>query len=471
MTATFFSLSDLGLETAPSNLVADFLSQLQTSFPSYSPAAGNLEYIIAQIFASWAADLAQYATQGSAALFQTYGTSLIGLPYQQGVAAEAIITINSVDTAGYTLPAGTQVVLDSLGFSTLAPATIAMGDNSVQVTVSAVQTGSSFNGAGSGGSVQLVSQLDWVSAVTLVTAASGGIDAEDDDHYLDRLATTLQLMAPRPITASDFANMTLNFVPDPTTDQEEVGRATAIDGFNPGATSFTANTAASSSTLSGITSFTGISPASGGSPGSVITGSGIPANTTVVTTNTGAGTLVMLNAATASATGVNLTSTGSYGNERTVTVFVTDADGDALNSDTLAATESWLESLREINFIVNVLSPTYIPIYVTCSVHPITGYSSSTVQDGIQANLVSFLSPANWGLPASSGFGWFNYPTIYASKLLATVQGTAGVDYVENLKFGLAASPTNAADLTLYSAAPLPQATTTTIPTSGISII
>src|SRR5262249_32858979 len=161
----------------------------------------------------------------------------------------------------------------------------------------------------------------------------------------------------------------------------------------------------------------------------------------------------------------------SYGNERSVGVFVTDAEGGALNSDTLDAVEGWFESLREVNFNVSVSSPTYVPIYVTCSVHPLTGWDSATVQTNTQTAIVNFLTPANWGLPQSSATGWSNYPTIYASKLNAVVQSAGGVDYVESLKFGLTASPTNTSDLTLYAAAPLPQATDTTVPASAITLI
>jgi hypothetical protein len=55
---------------------------------------------------------------------------------------------------------------------------------------------------------------------------AGGVDEESDDDYLDRLASALTLLAPRPILPNDFAVMAQQ-VPG-------VGRATAIDLYQPG---------------------------------------------------------------------------------------------------------------------------------------------------------------------------------------------------------------------------------------------
>jgi uncharacterized phage protein gp47/JayE len=59
----------------------------------------------------------------------------------------------------------------------------------------------------------------------MVGVTTGGEDAETDDEYLNRLAAQLTLLSRVPILPADFALFALN--------QPGVGRALAIDGYNP----------------------------------------------------------------------------------------------------------------------------------------------------------------------------------------------------------------------------------------------
>ena len=88
------------------------------------------------------------------------------------------------------------------------------------------------------------------------------------------------------------------------------------DGFlkipysrNAGVGTFTANTTNTSTILSNVSPFTGLGV------GMPITGTGIPDNTTIRTLNTSAGTVVISNAATATATGVTI----SFGSHTDIT--------------------------------------------------------------------------------------------------------------------------------------------------------
>lgn len=465
----FFSLADLGLPTSQTEFLQIWLQALQAAFPSYNPSAGDLEYIQAQVFAAWAADVAQLCSAGATELFRQFGTQLLGLPYQNGTAALAIVNVTATDTAGYTLPAGSQVSLtlfgSLVGFQTLTDLVIPMGESSGTVTVQAVQAGTAFNGAGT--PAGMLSQIDWVTGVTVVTSASGGVDQEDDDQYIQRVAQTLQLLAPRPITASDYATMAVNFIPASGTDQEEVGRATAIDGYDPTVTSFTGTTNGTT-TVSAVSSFAGISV------GSVIAATDITGGQTVTAINTGASTLTLSDVASSSHSSEAMTATGSYGNEREVTVCISDATGNALNSDTLAAEQAYLENLREVNFIVNVVSPSYTTVYVTVTVSPSPGYSTATVQANVQAALLNYLNPSNFGLPQGALTGWNNSQTVHLSRLATVIQNASGVDYLQpgTLAVGTSASPGDTTtDLQLGGAFPLPLSTTASIPTSGITVL
>jgi len=74
--------------------------------------------------------------------------------------------------------------------------------------------------------VDLLDPLDFVTVVTLNAVTTGGVDAETDDDYLNRLSAELTLLAPRPILPQDFALFTRS-IPG-------AYRAVAIDLYDPG---------------------------------------------------------------------------------------------------------------------------------------------------------------------------------------------------------------------------------------------
>jgi hypothetical protein len=390
-----------------------WLAAMQSAYPSFSPASADLDYVQATIIASWAASCAQLCTSGATALFRQFGTQLLNLPYEQGTSATAIITVTAQDANGYTLPINTQLSLTlsgaTIAFQTIVALTIPNGQSSGTVAIAAVSTGTAANGASA--PIQLLSQIDWVTGVSLSAPASGGVDQEDDDAYVQRLAATLQLLAPRPITASDYATMALNFQPAAGTDQEEVGRSTAIDGYDP------------------LASEGGYQPLAG--------------------------------------------NTGTYGNEREVTVCVTDSTGLALNSDTMNAVGAYLAALREVNFIVNVVPPTYTTIYVAVTINPVAGYAASTIQANVQAALLAYLTPANFNLPQGSLAGWTNSQYVYLSRVSAVIQSCAGVSSIvtNTMAVDIQAPPSNTTnDLLLSGPFPLPLSTVTSIPLAGITV-
>lgn len=332
------------------------------------------------------------------------------------------------------------------------------------VTVFATSPGSASNGAGS--PAELMATFDWVSGVTALAGAFGGVDAESDDAYQNRLAQQLSLVAPRPITAQNFATMAYSFFPPTGTDAQEIGRATAIDGYQPGNAAFTVSL--NSTSVATITT----PPAAGVYPaqGATITGTDIPAGTIVLSATTSS--ITMSHAATGTAS-VTATVGGTLGNERTVTVIAADATGNQWAggteaTDTLADLATWLKSFREANFVVNAIAPAYTTVYVTVSCVLYPGFDAAATATAIQAAIVAFLSPETFGAAAFGDSGqWFSGCTIYQSQLMAVIQN-AGQGAVQNvvdgsLKFGTASVPTNTADLVLPGPVGLPQSDATTV--------
>jgi len=460
------SFLDVQITADPAALVDDAIDSLTASFSAmgidgWAPAEGNLEIVLLNAIGQMAADVALAAGQVPAAIFRKFGTDLVGIPYLQGSAATILSTWVAVNTVGYTLLAGTFVTINNLGFFVQTDTTIPNGSTTAtNVTLIAVENGTAYNGLT--GPAQLVEALDWVSSVTLIGSTSGGQDQETDDDYQDRLSGLLQLQAPRPITATDYATFVKSFPPAAGTDQQEVGRATAIDGYDPTATgTFTATTTNTSATLTAVSG--GVSANVG--PGTAITGTGIPGGTTVLTNN--GSTILMSAAATASNAGITVTATGLYNQQRAVTTFIALADGTAVNADTLAAVEAWLRTYREVNFLAYTKLATYTQIYVSATIKCLPTADPAGTTAAVQAALLAYLSPTGFGQVGTSGTttsGWINDPVVRVNKLIALAGGSVpGVDEVVTLTLGLTASPSGTVDLPFYGAAPLPTSTTGSI--------
>lgn len=459
---------DVAVLIDPKQIGDGAVDQLQRTFAAqgfsgWTVNDASLEAILIYILATWAADIAQLSAQTRLAVFRAFGTKLLALPYQGGAAATVQSTWTLTDTVGHTIPGGTFLSIADLGFQVQQDVTVPAGSGSATgVSLVATDVGTAYNALT--GPVALVEPIDWVSSVSIAASGtSGGANPETDDAYTTRLAGQLALQAPRPITATDYAQMALSVPSTVVPAGVVVGRATALDGWDPSAHTFTASTTNASPNLTAISSFTGLSA------GSAISGSGIPAGTYMQSVNTTAATGVMTSTASATATGVSLTATGSNGNERAVTTFVTDGLGNALSSQAMSAIQTWLAGFREINFNVSVLAPSYTTIYVTCAVHALPGYDTTALASAVQAAILNYLSPAQWGnplfqtTPSGAAVSWLSsaqgFATVRYLKLVGLVENVLGVDYVSTLTLGFSASPVGTSDLTLLGPAPLPQST------------
>lgn len=127
---------------------------------------------------------------------------------------------------------------------------------------------------------------------------------------------------------ADSATLTLQDNANPTVTVTALtagaeGNNTFITVTNGTAATFTATTLSTNTALTAISSFANLGV------GTLITGTGIPINTYIVSVNTGAATAVMSRAATASGSGVTITP-----GTATVTVIAEDASGDELADET-----------------------------------------------------------------------------------------------------------------------------------------
>jgi hypothetical protein len=363
--------SDVLIQQALTNIASN------NKMTGWIPREGNLEVLLVEQFALMAAESATVASNVPDTIFQYFG-SLVGITPNEGSSATIYTTWNLVGAAaspGYTIPANTIAGFFYAGasyeFTTLQDFTVPAGStSSVNIVMQAASTGSAYNIQNLSGLNPLSTYLQLstpdpnISSVVItgVYPTSGlvlGTDPETTDNFLTRLALELQLLAPRPITPSDYALFSQNI--------SGIYRSFAFDGFNPftnllstasanftnvatagttptgwatfsngtvaaptlstpgtspsnylqftassattllsgtaisGSIVFTGNTTSTSSTITSITSFASLYI------GQKITGSGIPASTTITGISQSAGTITISNNATTTATGVSLT--------------------------------------------------------------------------------------------------------------------------------------------------------------------
>ena len=455
-------LIDTAIETLEAELAAK-------GVVGYEPNEGNLKIIILGVVAAMAANAATVASTLLEAAFRIYGTQLFKLAFNEGAQATASTKWKLLEEGGEfparTIEAGTQLETGGFAFTVEKAVVIAKGTSEVTVTVTAAERGTEFNGLT--GTMQLVTSSNFVSEnqVTIIGETAGGVNQESDEEYMNRLVGVLELQAPRPITAKNFAQMVLN-----ATTGVIVGRATAIDGFSPATHEFEGAPVKAGNKITEVTSFTGVSPEkSGGTqshPGSIIEGTGIPAGTTVVSVNEGAKTITLSATPTAEPGKEKLKAKGSYENQRTIAVYVLGPEGTTLSSEQRATLKTYLEERREINFLIEVLTPEITQILVKGEIHVLPGYVAATVVESVEAALENFLSPVNWGNPNQTATGsqtWLNateaFGVVRYNQVLGMMEAVAGVAYVvagaTGLEIGVEGGAKSTSDITLSGPAPL----------------
>lgn len=454
---------------------------MTNTWADWEPHPGNLETVLIEAIAQIAAVLGTLASSVLDSIFRWFGAQMVGIAPDEASAASASTTWTMIDNAGYTIPAGTQVGVRSSGdelhiFEVTQDVVVAPGatvTTAGEVNIVALEEGAGAGNLGSaGGPVEVIDQLDYVTAVTLVAATGGGIDAEEDDKYLNRLREFLTLIAPRPVIADDYALYTKVMFP-------EVDRALALDLTNPGVSegaryTLTNTTGANAATLQVgmgaeeyLISLTGTDTAAaietliraGIWADADVNVSGGPLGTNPVTIDfAGALNNQYVRIEKVQDTGGSYTLVEvrpggwQFNVEKAVTVVPIDAAGTALSGGVRAAIKAELQAKREGNFIVNVEVPTFTAIDLRWSYKPYPEFDPAAIEAATEAVAAAFVSPANWGQPQ---FGqtrdWKLERVIRVNDLVAALDVVEGVNYVKNVKIEGATH-----DYTMVGNAPLP---------------
>ena len=366
-------------DATPAAIEDEIFDYIQTNWPDWEPADGNLEVWIIKALALRLSELNETAVDVADEIFATYG-AMRSIPRYAAAPAVADSTWTLIDTAGYTIAAGTQVAVpvsgnESVAFEVAAEVVVAPGSSTAAVSLVALEPGTAANGLT--GNPTLIDALIFVDSITLDAATSNGVDEEELGEYLARLKERLEISTDTPILPRDFEILARTYFPG-------VARAVARDGFNPG--------------------------------------------------------------------------DSSENNERMIALAVIDADGEALSAPDKTEVEGFLESKREVNFVVNVIDADYTTIDVAYTFTALAGYDAVAVRDQIDAALTTYFSPAEWGRVPGYGMeatDFVRQPNVRYFEVISLIDRTPGVDYVSAVTINKFGETPGTSDLTLTGAVPL----------------
>lgn len=152
-----------------------------------------------------------------------------------------------------------------------------------------------------------------------------------------------------------------------------------------------------------------------------------------------------------------------FNNERMITVISVDSAGEPVSTPIKNQVQTYLDSLRELTFVVNVGDPVYTTIDVTFAAKVKPGYDATTTELAAEQAVTDYLSPKNWGLPGSQNPGdsvvasWTDTPVVRYLELSQVINNIGGIDYITSLTFRVAGGTMDVLDITLAGVAALPR--------------
>jgi hypothetical protein len=490
---------EIPIETDPEILAQEGFDYIQAQIPDWVPNDANLETIMIEAHARISAEARDAASAVPTDIFRKFG-QLVGILPKEASKAEATTTWTMTDNAGYTIPAGTQVGIRTSGdtlipFEILEDTVISPGATTATlVEIQALEAGSDASGLPDTSSIELIDTLDFVSLVDLTSITSGGEDAELTDAYLNRLVARLQLLAPRPILARDFAVF--------AQDIAGVARAVALDNYIPG-TNEKQQVAITGAPTGGTFTLTFDPPPAGGGtettgviqwnstaaqlktilealatpvPGDIETTGGPLPTTPIVVEFKGQfrevdvpALTIAANSLTGGTTPEPVITTVTPGvppvtnADRAVTIAAVDTEGEPVSSTIKNAVDAYLESLREVNFLIYMIDPLYTTIDVNFTAVAKEGWLPADVDAAATQVVTDYLSPDQWGLPDIISIGdvpipgWELKTTVRYLELAAVLDGVAGLDYLTILEFRKGSDAFAKTDIVLSGPIPLPR--------------
>jgi len=150
--------------------------------------------------------------------------------------------------------------------------------------------------------------------------------------------------------------------------------------------------------------------------------------------------------------------TGQTSRPRCVTVAVCDDAGNPCSTQTKNDVDTLLQGMREVNFLVYVVDPTYTTIDVNVNAHSYPSYDPDDVATRVESALTRYLSPGQWGLPPygdTSARSWINTTQVRYLELAEQINRVDGVHYIDYLRLCVGGGTPSNRDVVLSGVAPL----------------
>lgn len=232
------------ISTDPAELEEIAFEYLGEQFRGWEPADGDLTTWLIRAHARMVAEERDVAADVPfEQILRPFGEKIHGVTPRVARPAEVKAVVTLRDGKGYTIPAGTEVLVRTSGddgvtmavtedVTVPAPRQGERGVTTADVTLRAIagREGTAGNGLRKGvNDVVPIRPLEFIASIELVEreVSSGGSDAETDEQYLQRLVDELALTSPVPILPDDFAQLARQT-------HESVGRALALNTYDPG---------------------------------------------------------------------------------------------------------------------------------------------------------------------------------------------------------------------------------------------
>lgn len=128
--------------------------------------------------------------------------------------------------------------------------------------------------------------------------------------------------------------------------------------------------------------------------------------------------------------------------EKTITVIPVNASGALLTAGQKTALAAQFAATREVNFVFNIIDPTYTNIALSVTVTRDSSYSSAAIQAAAVAALTALIDPAKWGTVSGDLHTWSEKTTLTSFDVSAALGRVPGVTAITAVSIN--GSPTSA---------------------------
>lgn len=147
----------------------------------------------------------------------------------------------------------------------------------------------------------------------------------------------------------------------------------------------------------------------------------------------------------------------TFNNQRMITVALVDADGAAVPVGVKTDVEDLLESLRELNWVVHAVDPTFVVIDVTFTAVAKSGWDAADVETRAEQAVSDYLEPSRWGGGDEDPPVWRDESVVRYLEIGALLDKVEGLDYITDLQIGEDGGAQGNANINLAGVAPLTQ--------------